>query len=199
MPRTGKRDRTEIVAAAAAVTYRQGHHETRLADIAREANLPVGSIYYYFAKKEDVAVEVARHLAERYEANCSDWDARLPPAQRLLAFVDMTLEHAGELGRYGCPLGSLGTELGKAGRSLSSPIGEIFSELEAWATRQFIALGLDPALARSEAEHMLAVLEGATLLAHVKGDSAILFAQGERLKRDVAALAGQRREGETNA
>jgi len=48
------RRRDEIMAAAKKVFARKGFHATTIADIAKEAGLAYGSIYWYFASKDDL-------------------------------------------------------------------------------------------------------------------------------------------------
>jgi AcrR family transcriptional regulator len=46
--------RDEIIAAAKKVFARNGFHDTTIADIAKEAELAYGSIYWYFDSKDDL-------------------------------------------------------------------------------------------------------------------------------------------------
>ena len=46
--------RDDIVAAAKAVFARKGYQATTIADIAKEAGLAYGSIYWYFSSKDDL-------------------------------------------------------------------------------------------------------------------------------------------------
>jgi AcrR family transcriptional regulator len=48
------RRRDEIMAAAKKVFVRKGFHATTIADIAKEAGLAYGSIYWYFDSKDDL-------------------------------------------------------------------------------------------------------------------------------------------------
>ena len=52
--------RQRILDAAARVFARRGYADTRLSDIADEAGTFAGSIYYYFASREDLVEEVLR-------------------------------------------------------------------------------------------------------------------------------------------
>jgi AcrR family transcriptional regulator len=46
--------RDEIIAAAKKVFARKGFHDTTIADIAKEAELAYGSVYWYFDSKDDL-------------------------------------------------------------------------------------------------------------------------------------------------
>ena len=55
-PTRGKRER--LIAAARTVIHQQGVEKTTIADIAREAYVPVGNVHYYFKTKDEL-VEAA--------------------------------------------------------------------------------------------------------------------------------------------
>jgi AcrR family transcriptional regulator len=185
-PSSGRREK--VAAAAAKATYEQGFRQTTLADIARAANVPIGSVYYYFKSKEDVAEAVIGALSERYDRLQEGWERPGDAKRSILAFVEMIVDKADTLKRYGCPIGSLGTELGKEGNARTRDLGRIFSGTLAWMTTKFSALGCDQATAAAHAHHVLTVLEGATLLSHVFGSRDPIDREGERLRVWIEAL-----------
>jgi TetR/AcrR family transcriptional repressor of uid operon len=65
--------RTLILQTAKALFAHRGFHNTSVADIAREAGLPVGSLYTYFSSKEKVVRVIV-------EEGWSDLSARLEQA-----------------------------------------------------------------------------------------------------------------------
>src|ERR1044071_2725421 len=46
--------RTRLIQAARTLAYRHGFREASLADIARQAQVPLGNVYYYFKTKEEI-------------------------------------------------------------------------------------------------------------------------------------------------
>ncbi len=60
----GQRSRARLVEAARVVFERDGFLDSKLADIAAEAGMAVGSFYTYFEAKEDVLVAVLEALRE---------------------------------------------------------------------------------------------------------------------------------------
>jgi len=59
--------KTLIVKASELLFHRYGYSKTSLEDIAKEAGMSKGSIYYYFESKEDILIEVAKlHTEEFY-------------------------------------------------------------------------------------------------------------------------------------
>ena len=61
MPRkTDKRIR--LIEAAMILIHQQSFNLTTLADIAHKADVPLGNVYYYFKKKEDIGEAVIEKL-----------------------------------------------------------------------------------------------------------------------------------------
>src|SRR5277367_2099027 len=54
MPRTKTDSRARLIEAAVKVTYQHGFETTALADIAEEARVPLGNVYYYFKTKDEI-------------------------------------------------------------------------------------------------------------------------------------------------
>ena len=55
MPRTRRNDkRDRLVESADRLIYEQTFHTTTLADIAKDADVPLGNVYYYFKTKEAI-------------------------------------------------------------------------------------------------------------------------------------------------
>ena len=54
MPRTSNK-RERLLAAARDLIHEQGFKPTTLADIARESDVPLGNVCYYFKSKDDIA------------------------------------------------------------------------------------------------------------------------------------------------
>jgi len=61
---TNKRSR--LLEAANKLVHAQGFNQTTLADIAREAEVPLGNVYYYFKTKEDIGHALIEHRANFY-------------------------------------------------------------------------------------------------------------------------------------
>ena len=53
MPRTSDK-RERLIDAANVLIHRHGFHKTTLADIAKESDVPLGNVYYYFKTKEEI-------------------------------------------------------------------------------------------------------------------------------------------------
>ncbi|MHA7775695.1 TetR/AcrR family transcriptional regulator [Roseibium sp. M-1] len=188
MPRPASNRKAEITEAAAGTIYEKGYTRTTLADVAEAAGIPVGSVYYYFKTREDVARGVIASLADRYAEMRSSWEALPDPRERILAFVVMTAGNSESLSRFGCPVGSLGTELGKQDQALRAELAAIFAGLLDWLTGEFRALGCSEGVSRQHAVHVLTVLQGASLLTHLFEDPAVIEGQVDDLTRYIRAV-----------
>src|SRR5919197_5061390 len=102
--------RRRLVEAAMKLSYEQGYSRTTLADIAGEADVPLGNVYYYFKTKEAIGEALVEQRLADYRALRERWEEHPDPRNRLAAFVQMTLDKRRDLARSGCPIGSLCSE-----------------------------------------------------------------------------------------
>src|SRR5215831_14309426 len=135
----GKRER--LVAAAVEAIYARGVERTTLADIAAAAGIPLGNVYYYFKTKNDlVRAVVEAHLSDARAMLAAVESAHDDPRMRLKSLFASFAGQGEQIARYGCPEGSLCTELdklpdgpGQAAELMRVPLD--------WAERQFTAMG----------------------------------------------------------
>jgi AcrR family transcriptional regulator len=187
MPGAHTDKRTRLIQAAAKLTYRRGFAETSLADIAHEARVPLGNIYYYFKTKDEIGAAIVEHRLSQTRAQRHAWDEVGPPKDRLRAFVRMTLDNRETLARGGCPIGTLCAELHKDGGPLARQATILFAELLDWIETQFRALGKG-AESRVLAVHLLSALEGVSLLAHSFHDPDLVIQETSRLDEWIRTL-----------
>ena len=184
--RLGKRER--LVAAATRLLHQQGIERTTLADIAQLADVPAGNVYYYFKTKDDVIAAVVDAHVGQVSASLAALDARYrSPKARLKALVSEFAGNSELLARYGCPLGSLCSEIDKRQDAPDFAVGELMRTIIDWAEVQYRALG-QGSDARDLAIDMLAVYQGNALLANTLRDPKILSGAARRLERRIDAL-----------
>lgn len=81
--------RPQIVDAAIRVFIRKGYRKATMPDIAAEAGLSIGGVYWYFKGKDEIiAAILERTFAEDLGAFTELLAAGAPTAERLRAFVD---------------------------------------------------------------------------------------------------------------
>jgi TetR/AcrR family transcriptional regulator, transcriptional repressor for nem operon len=186
MPKTAPDKRSRLTQAALKLVYRHGFEKTALADIAHEAKVPLGNVYYYFKTKTEIgAAIIEQHLAG-FRAMREQWDRMASAKERLLGFVQMTVDNQEAVARFGCPVGTLCSELHKEGGPLAKKSTILLTETLAWIEGQFQALGeVD---SRGLALHVLSALQGASVLAHTFRDPEVLGSEAERIGDWIRAL-----------
>lgn len=182
MPRSNKR--AQLLAAADSRARRQGLSATTLADIAEEAEVPLGNLYYYFKTKREIAEAVIDERAHHGRGLRRQWDETLDPRARVEAFIQMVVDRRHDLALEGCPVGSLCTELRKHDADLAGQAAMMFSELLEWLTAQFRAMG-QGARSAEWGLHTLSCLQGATLLANALDDPSIIVREARALRRSL--------------
>lgn len=87
--------RTRVLDAAAKVFSRKGYTGTRLSDIAAEADMHPGSLYYHFRSREELVDEVLRVGQGRVDRFVRNRLAALPPdATKLARLRELITAHA---------------------------------------------------------------------------------------------------------
>jgi TetR/AcrR family transcriptional repressor of nem operon len=183
--RPGKRER--LVGAAIQLLHQQGVERTTLADIAKVAEVPSGNVYYYFKTKDDVIAAVIAAHVELIKSTLAAIDARHPsPKGRLKAFMREFAAKSEVVAQYGCPLGTLCSELDKRLGASGFPVAELMRLPIEWAEEQFRALGRRDA--HDLALELLAAYEGTALLANTLRDPSVLSRAARRLDQRINAL-----------
>jgi TetR/AcrR family transcriptional repressor of nem operon len=100
--------REQLIVAARLKFYQQGVARTTLADIAEEAQIPLGNVSYHFRTKEALLAAVTLAHIQRLHTTFATFDrAFSDPRARLIALIHWERDGESRLTRYGCPYGSL--------------------------------------------------------------------------------------------
>ena len=179
--------RTRLVEAANKLVLQQGYKQTTLADIAQESEVPLGNVYYYFKTKDDLGEALIDYRMVCYQAQFSEWDALPGPRERILASIKSVGDNREMVAQSGCPAGSLCQELHKDGGPLADRAACVFSLMLGWLERQFHLLGMEKEAA-DHALHLVAALQGASLLTNAFNDPTLMLREVARLIQWVNAL-----------
>ncbi|WKD34546.1 TetR/AcrR family transcriptional regulator [Streptomyces xanthophaeus] len=182
---SGKRER--LAAAAAQVLHAQGVAQTTLADIAQAAEVPVGNVYYYFKTKDELVGAAIDAHAQTLRGLIAALDELPTPEERLKALVSGWVRQRELTARYGCPTGTLASELDKRADGLDRSVAEVMRVLLDWAERQFAEMGR--ADARELAVALIAAYQGISLLTNTFRDPDLMTAEARRLERWIDSLA----------
>jgi TetR/AcrR family transcriptional regulator, transcriptional repressor for nem operon len=180
----GKRER--LIAGARKLLHEQGVEKTTLAEIAQVADVPVGNVYYYFKTKDDlVAAAIEAHRRD-IETTLASLDRHRTPKARLKAFIRMLMDQRDVAARYGCPQGTLCSELDKRDDDIARAAAELMRPPIAWAEEQFRAMGRRDA--RDLALGLIASYQGISLLTNTLRDPELMVREGRRLERWIDSL-----------
>ena len=179
----GSVNRQRIIEAADRLFYSRGYNQTSFSDISDETGIPRGNFYYYFKTKEDIlaaVVDTRLDIFRQMLENCNA--ASTDPRERLLLFASVPLQNEEQVLKYGCPIGTLSSELMKQQHQdiSQSLFTSVFDLLRDWCIEQFTALGMG-SRARELSMDLLARLQGVTMMSNVYGDREFLH----RSTRDV--------------
>jgi AcrR family transcriptional regulator len=183
-PSGGKRER--LIAGALQALHAQGVENTTLADIAKTADVPVGNVYYYFKTKDDLVQAVIAAHAEEVKARLAGLGHHRTPKARLKAFVRMLTDERELAARYGCPQGSLCSELDKRDDELSRSCAQLIRLPIEWVEGQLREMGRRDA--RDLAVALIASYQGIALLTNTFRDPELMAREGRRLERWIDSL-----------
>src|SRR5229473_5239758 len=187
MPKTKTDKRSRLIQTAVKLAYRHGFRTTSLADIAREADVPLGNVYYYFKTKDEIGEAIVEQRLAELAAQRQRWDEAGSPKDRLCACVQDVFENKDFLAKRGCAVGTLCSELHKAGCSFATRATEIFAQHLDWIESQFRALGKGKD-SNGLALHLLSAMQGVSILAHSFHDSGLVATETRRLKSWIQSL-----------
>jgi AcrR family transcriptional regulator len=162
--------RDHIVEAADHLFYRQGYEHTSFSDIADEVRISRGNFYYHFKTKDEILDAVIDARLANTAKMLEQWErAGKDPADRIRRFIDMLVANRADIKRYGCPVGTLCTELAKLDHAAQNEANKLFTLFRTWLRRQFVALGRAHD-ADALAMHLLARSQGVATLANAFHD-----------------------------
>ena len=182
----GKRER--LTASARTLFYQQGVTRTSLADIAQEAEIPLGNVYYYFPTKEALVESVIQTHLQELQSWFEQLEQNSDPRKRLQGLLTGARGSEDALTRYGCPHGSLCQELDKESNQLASTASRIFQIYLDWAQKQFLLLGKDEETAQDYALDLISSLQGTFLLTNSFHSTELLERKLQRLENWLNGL-----------
>ena len=181
--------RDRIVEAADRLFYRQGYAHTSFADIAAAVRISRGNFYYHFRTKDELLdAVIGRRLATTRDM-LARWETEgKTPADRIRSFTRILIANRADIGRYGCPVGTLCGELAKLNHAAQGKANRLFTLFRTGLRRQFASLGRT-ADADALAMHLLARSQGAATLASALHDEAFLRQEVKRMCEWLDACA----------
>ena len=160
-----KTTRNQIVEAADLLFYRQGYEHTSFSDIADAVGISRGNFYYHFKTKDEILDAVIETRLADTQKMLNRWEIEgRTPADRIRSFIDILVANRADIKRFGCPVGTLTTELAKLNHASQDEANKLFTLFRTWLRRQFTLLGRKGD-ADALAMHILARSQGVATLA----------------------------------
>jgi TetR/AcrR family transcriptional repressor of nem operon len=166
----------DIVQAGLEIMLSKGFNATGVDSILKQANVPRGSFYNFFASKEEFGLAII----DRYSAKIGEIlqpvfnDESLPPLERIRKSFEILIEkfESNDCSK-GCLIGNLSLEMSDQYEKVRQRLAKAlhgWNEALSWLLLQARERGDIPSDTKPEmlAENLIASYEGALLLAKVK-------------------------------
>jgi AcrR family transcriptional regulator len=182
--RGGKRER--LVASAVELLHQQGVESTTIAEIAQSADVPPGNVYYYFKTKDEFVEAVIDAHAQAVAEMLASLERHRTPKARLKALARALTEQSELAAQFGCPQGTLCSELDKRDDGLQQACARLMELPITWAGEQFRLMGRSDA--RDLAFALIAAYQGISLLTNTFRDPELMARESRRLERWIDSL-----------
>ena len=117
-----------IIEAADDLFYQKGYEFTSFADIADEVNISRGNFYHHFKTKDDILGAVISHRIIKTKKMLKEWEEESQDAEeRIRCFIHILIANYAKIKLYGCPVGTLTTELAKLDHTSQEDANQIFT------------------------------------------------------------------------
>jgi TetR/AcrR family transcriptional regulator, transcriptional repressor for nem operon len=179
---TDKPTRDRIVEAADRLFYQQGYEQTSFTHIAEAVGITRGNFYHHFKSKDDILDAVIGARLAATAGMLARWEEQGGgPQGRLLCFIDMLVRNRAQIVHYGCPVGTLCTEMAKLRHPSRDGANQLFVLFRTWLRRQFELLGRGGE-ADQLAMHLLARSQGVATLAQAFHDEGFIHKEVDAMR-----------------
>ena len=160
--------RQRLIDAASVLFRRQGLAATGIKQILATADAPYSSLYHYFpGGKDELAAAAIRASGDYYETLVgSVWDSATDLEGSVIAVFDGAAELL-ELTDYAdaCPVATVALEVASTNETLRIATARVFAQWDTAVTRRLRDAGVPESAALPLSQSIMALLEGAFMLA----------------------------------
>lgn len=181
--------RTKIITAADKLFYERGFEFTSFADVADVVGISRGNFYYHFKSKDEILEAVIeRRIQDRHDLLEGWVQAGLSPKQCVASFIRILLMNNQKIRSFGCPVGTLFSELAKLNHPGESGARRLYDLFRHWLRQRFEEMG------RAEdadllTMHILARSQGAASIANAYPDEFFLEQEVHQMLAWLDAIA----------
>ncbi|KGF67569.1 TetR family transcriptional regulator [Hoeflea sp. BAL378] len=186
MSRKGDQRRDAIIAAAARLFWERGFSATSIADIAREAGVPQGNMFYYFRSKAELALAVADVFFDETQSLIAEAESSAADPRGRIRFLLQRLARSNRSRvDNGCPINAAVRDFRRTAPEASTRAGQSFELLVSFIARELQKTGPRPSIALARARAVVIEWQGGIALAHAFNDMTVL---AESLRRAEQSL-----------
>jgi TetR/AcrR family transcriptional repressor of nem operon len=188
-----------LLDAAQELMLAKGYVATSVDEVCQAAGLTKGSFFHYFPGKEDLGIAVAQRFGAAMRQRFAEAPCRqlADPLDRVFGHVDFLIAMtSGPERPPGCLLGTFVQELSQTHPAIRATCAACWEE-----GTEHLARDLEQAKAKHApdatwsakglAEHLLAVAQGAMLLAKAKQDATVMRESLGHFRAYLASLFGK--------
>ena len=190
--------RDNLMEAAFGLVRQKGLSATSVDEICAAAGVSKGAFFHHFKSKEELAAAAANHWSEVTEAffETAPYHQSEDPLERLLGYIDLRREMMdGEIADFTCFVGTMAQEAWMTSPPVAAATwdsmrrhgGKLVPDIEAAMAVRGIAGAWS---AQGLALHIVAVTQGAFILAKASGDARVAQGSLDHLKRYIETLFG---------
>ena len=180
--------RDHIIEAANQLFYQQGYEHTSFSDIADTVQISRGNFYYHFKTKDEILDAVIDLRLNNTQEMLDQWENEgETPEARIQCFIHILIMNRTKIKRYGCPVGTLCTELAKLNHSSQNEANKLFTLFRKWLRQQFRQLG-HKRNADELAMHLLGRSQGVATLANAFYDEKFIKQEVQQMRDWLASL-----------
>jgi len=180
-----------VIEAADQLFYQKGYNLTSFSDIATVSKVPRGNLNYHFSTKSEVLVAVIGHRVTEMQKMLSGWEEEYKtPLERLQRYAKIVSNVEKEVIHYGCPMGTLNSELGKVQHDLKAVTKVQFEVFEQWIKKQFQLMGCSNNAAELTI-HLMVWTQGIATMAYIHQDTRLIKREAKSVTTWLASLTSK--------
>jgi len=181
----------QIIEAADQLFYQKGYNLTSFSDIATASNVPRGNLNYHFSTKSEVLTAVIQYRITEMQKMLRRWEREFKtPLERLQRYAKIVSNVEKEVVDYGCPMGTLNSELGKVQPDLKAVTKEQFVVFEKWIKKQFQLMGCSKNAANLTT-HLMVWTQGVASMAYIHRDTRLIKREAKAIATWLASLTSK--------
>ncbi len=151
-----------------------------------------GNVTFHYKTRDEILEAVIDLRLERTRQMLAQWEAEAEGGEdRIKSFINILIMNRAKILLYGCPVGTLCTELAKLEHSALARANKVFGLFRDWLSREFSLLGRK-AEADALAMHLLAWSQGIATLANAFHAENFIREQVRQLHDWLQSLATDR-------